>query len=147
MYGQGNFLFDHSKSEFWQTSLLINAEFDEDMHISFVPICKKDNVVRYADEKEAQEIMQGFDERSREILIPGKIEEKMKEVCEVFKSWYLYCIFGGNTVFGKNSAEYSVPQLSLNEWMLIWNYLECEPHLELLSTIIKDMAKEKMGDK
>lgn len=146
VYGQGNFIFCSSDSEFWQTSLLINAEFDETMHISFVPICKKDNTIRYADEKEAKEIMQGFEERSREILIPGKTEEKLKEVCEVFKRWYLYCIFGGNTVFGKNSAEYTVPQLTLNEVMLIRNYLECEPHLELLSTIIKDMAKEKMGD-
>ena len=53
VYGQGNFLFDHSKSEFWQTSLLINAEFEEDMHISFVPICKNDYVVRYAPDKDA----------------------------------------------------------------------------------------------
>lgn len=147
VYGQGNFLFDSSKSEFWQTSLLVNAEFDDSMHISYVPICKHDNVIRYAEEAEAKEIMQGFEERSREILIPGKLEEKLKEACEVFKKWYLYCMFGGNTVFGKNSAEYSVPQLTLNELMHIWNYLQCEPHLELVSSIIKDMAKEKMGDR
>lgn len=147
VYGQGNFIFCSGKSEFWQTSLLIRADFDENVNISFIPVCKKDNVIRYADEKEAKEIMDGFRERSKEILIPGKIEERMKDVCEVFKKWYLYCIFGGNTAFGKNSVEYKIPKLTINEWMLIWNYLECEPHLEVLSSIIKDMAKEKMGDK
>ena len=38
VYGQGNFLFDRTESEFWQTSLIVKATFKENMSVDFVPI-------------------------------------------------------------------------------------------------------------
>lgn len=38
IYGQGNFIFDHSESEFWQTSLLVKIVIDDGPHISYIPI-------------------------------------------------------------------------------------------------------------
>lgn len=51
VYGQGNFLFDNSNSEFWKTGLLVVLDFDKTMKqtsVSYVPIIKRDNVVRKA---------------------------------------------------------------------------------------------------
>jgi poly-gamma-glutamate capsule biosynthesis protein CapA/YwtB (metallophosphatase superfamily) len=41
IYGQGNFIFDKQNNEFWNTSLLIKAEFGDKMSIDFVPICRQ----------------------------------------------------------------------------------------------------------
>lgn len=45
VYGQGNFLFDDSDSEFWQTSLLLSVT---DSGVSYLPLVKRKNTVRLA---------------------------------------------------------------------------------------------------
>ncbi len=53
MYGQGNFLFDKADNEFWQTSVLISVDIDND-GIQYIPILKDDNGVKLADAIEAK---------------------------------------------------------------------------------------------
>lgn len=53
MYGQGNFIFDNSDSEYWQTSLLIDLTIDSDLKtkIDYIPIEKNNNKICLASEK------------------------------------------------------------------------------------------------
>lgn len=83
VYGQGNFLFDHSESEFWQTSLLIEVDIGEKTEISYHPICKNGNGVISADSEKAS-IMEEFNKRGMEIGQQGFIEEKYKEFSASF---------------------------------------------------------------
>ena len=43
VYGQGNFLFDDSESEFWQTSLLV--QIDDGFEISYIPLKKMEKAL------------------------------------------------------------------------------------------------------
>ena len=142
VYGQGNFLFDHSKREEWQTSLLVKAEFGEKMQVDFIPIRKQENCVRLAEGIDAEEILEAFKTRSEEIKEDGFIYEKYKEFCFSEKKWYLYAMAGGSANLGVNSVEFE-PKYS--EWGLLcmMNYCICEPHHELLTTLVTELAKEK----
>lgn len=44
IYGQGNFIFDDSQSEYWKTSLLINIEIKDEFKIQYIPIVKKETL-------------------------------------------------------------------------------------------------------
>ena len=81
VYGQGNFLFDHSKNEFWKTSLLVKATFGEKLTVDFVPIRKNGIGIALPDKNEREEILNAFNERSRNILVPGFIEKEYDNFC------------------------------------------------------------------
>lgn len=66
VYGQGNFLFDHSESEFWKTGMLI--EIDDNFQIAYIPVVKDGNSVRLADKVQAENILDDFNSRSKQIL-------------------------------------------------------------------------------
>lgn len=146
IYGQGNFIFDHSDREEWQTSILVEAEFLDKIKLNYIPICKRENKVRLAEKSEAKEIMEGFFNRSEEIKKCGVIEEKYKECCMVFKQWYLYCMAGGQARTGGTSAEFDT-EYPLGSLLAMINYFTCEPHLETLKTIATELAREKLEDR
>ncbi len=142
VYGQGNFLFDHSESEFWQTSLLVRAEFNEKVKVSFVPLRKCGNTVRMADGAEAKNILSGFAERSREILQPGRVAQRYREFCMANKDRYLYAMAGGEVNLGVSLADFK-PNYDKDSLLMMVNYLTCEPHHELLTTVVTELAAEK----
>jgi len=142
VYGQGNFLFDHSNSEYWQTSLLIKLEFGDKVKISYIPIKKHDNMSRLADEKVSEEIMKGFYDRSDEILKPGKIESNFRNLCERDEQWYLYAISGGESNLGVSCEDFE-PNYTKEGLLIMLNYLVCEPHREFLTDIVNKMLSEK----
>ncbi len=144
-YGQGNFLFDHSDREEWQTSLLVSVEITDKIKADYIPIVKKGNKVRKADDTEAKAIMDGFYKRSEEITIPGMVEEKYKECAMVFKNWYMYSMAGQDKT-GGNSAEFDT-EYSVGALLAMINYFTCEPHLENLTTVAYELLREKIGDK
>ncbi|MFQ8599379.1 MAG: CapA family protein [Oscillospiraceae bacterium] len=60
VYGQGNFLFDHSEREFWQTSLLILVDTQQKQQVRYVPLRKQGRTVRLAEQQDAAEILEQF---------------------------------------------------------------------------------------
>ncbi|WP_242978133.1 CapA family protein [Garciella nitratireducens] len=75
VYGQGNFIFDRSNSEFWQTSLIIKVNIDKGIHVDYIPIIKEENGVRLAEGEKGRKILEAFHKRSKDILIKGFIEK------------------------------------------------------------------------
>ncbi len=142
VYGQGNFLFDHSESEFWQTSLLVKAFFGDELNVSFVPLCKRGNAVRMAVGAEAENILSGFAERSREILQPGRIAKQYREFCMANKDGYLYTMAGREDNLGVSREDFK-PNYDKDSLLAMINYLTCEPHHELLTTVVTELAAEK----
>lgn len=142
VYGQGNFLFDHSVSEFWQTSLLINITFDSsDIIIDYIPLIKCANTVRVADEKQKSEILDAFNERSKQILQPAFIENEYNKFAQTMIDNYLNTFLGGSLIFKVCNK-----LLKNKLWRLLYskkallkihNYVECEPHRELMLSALK----------
>ncbi len=140
VYGQGNFLFDLSNSEFWNTSLLITL--DEDFRISYVPLKKCNNVVRLASGEDAEKILSDFEKRSEEIKQEGFIKKQYKAYAESMLEQYLFAFSGIRRsfiykVFDKLSGHRMTPWLlrkkySKKKRLLLKNFVECEAHREML---------------
>ena len=54
VYGQGNFLFDDSENECWQTSLLVELSVEDDVMLTYHPLKKHGNTVRLAQGEQQQ---------------------------------------------------------------------------------------------
>ena len=145
VYGQGNFLFDDSESEFWQTSLLV--QIDDGFEISYIPLKKNGNGVRQADKAESEIILKEFRQRSGEIKDNVVLREKYAQFAESYLGSY-ELVFSGlgknllfrviNKLFGHRFAKRFVNRWYRKETLLaIQNYVDCEAHNELLSAGLK----------
>lgn len=136
VYGQGNFLFDDSDDEFWQTGLLV--ELDEKFKVSYIPIVKDGNKVRFASERKQQEILNGFYKRSKEIKQPEFINKKYGAFAEQMEREYLLRFSGafGRNIFVKvlnklTSYRFMRKFYSVDSQLAIENAIDCEAHREL----------------
>lgn len=149
VYGQGNFLFDHSKSEYWQTSLLI--QLDEQMNITYLPLEKKENTVRLASGQLAQEILRDFFERSNEIKIPGAIDKRYSDFARDMLNSYLLKISGKkslafriiNKLSGQRHLKWYLRKYDTKSMLMLRNSIECEAHNELFLCALKQGYDEK----
>lgn len=150
VYGQGNFLFDDSESEFWQTSLLI--QIDNDCQISYIPLIKKGKSVRLASENDSNKILESFFGRSEEIKTDGQIENKYNEFSQKMIDGYLLKLSGTGKSFVFRVLNKLTKQ-KYGKWILknkikkqqllqIQNILECEAHRELLKVGIINKVKK-----
>ena len=146
VYGQGNFLFDHSKSEYWQTSLLIRL--DHDFNVSYIPIRKNGKSILLAKGEDADEILRGFAERSEEIKSEGVIEEKYLAFAESMLHTYLFTFSGIKRGFVLKAIN-KLTNFRLIRWIIrkrytkqkklaVQNFVECEAHRELLLYALKN---------
>lgn len=145
VYGQGNFLFDHSKSEYWQTSLLL--QLDDDFNVSYIPLKKQENTVRLADGDEAKKIMDGFWERSEEIKDSGAVAARYSELSDRMLEYYIFSIGSVNSksfffralnkLTGRRFSKWVLKRKFGNKRLLeMKNHIECEAHRELLLSAI-----------
>ena len=146
VYGQGNFLFDRSSSEFWQTSLLV--ALDEDFQVSYIPLAKQGAAVHLAKEKQGQEILRDFQHRSEEIREAGFIRQKYEKFAHNMLSNYLFSLSGIRLSFflralNKLSGHRLIPWLIKKRYpreqlFAIRNFIECEAHREVLLSGLKE---------
>lgn len=145
IYGQGNFLFDHSESEFWQTSLLIELSVEDGVMLTYHPLKKQGNTVRLAQGEEAEEILSAFYNRSTEIQEEGILERKFRAFSEEMFWSYLGTFHGNRTkklwfrIINKLSAHryarwYLNRQYDKQALLKIQNYVMCEAHREVFCT-------------
>lgn len=140
VYGQGNFLFDGSESEFWQTSLLVRI--GDDFGISYIPLKKNGNGVRLAGIQESKEIMAAFQRRSIECLDSDIMKAKFEEVVHQSICAYLLDLCGMDRtlflrVINKLSNNrfydwYIKKRYTLQKRKNVINHTECETHNEIL---------------
>lgn len=159
VYGQGNFLFDGSKSEYWTTSLLIEIELSKQEQVltnqvTYIPLVKKENTVRLAKDEKKKAIMEDFWSRSSEIKDPDKVAELYLDFAKSMQWIYLNAC-GGNRarrfmyrVLNKLSKHkfytwYNHLFYKRRERIILRNYFECEAHRELfLTSLYADCKKQ-----
>jgi poly-gamma-glutamate synthesis protein (capsule biosynthesis protein) len=137
VYGQGNFIFDHSDSEYWKTSLLIKIEINDKLNVEYIPFVKRGNVIRIADAKQEKEILGEFKKRSEEILKEGFISEQYTKFAENNIENYLRTFSGFGKWMSRIDRHLFKGKLLIkmnNEKKLLamQNFIECEAHRELV---------------
>ncbi len=152
VYGQGNFIFDrNNKGEYWDTSLLI--KLNDDFSIEYIPLVKVDGGVRLAEGENAQEIINNFDKRSKEITIDGFIEKKYSEFANKMIEGYLFSFCGMkrsfmfrviNKLTGYRYAKWLIKKkYSRKQLLALKNFIECEAHRELILKGLEKNISEK----
>ena len=140
VYGQGNFLFDHSESEYWQTSLLI--QINDDFKITYLPIVKYKEGVRLADADKADDIIKQFNVRSEEIKQEGFIDNKYGDFAQDKIEEYLAAVLAINDGFAYRAIN-KLTNHKFKKWiisrkynqkkrLILQNFIECEAHRELM---------------
>ena len=146
VYGQGNFLFDHSKSEFWQTSILIQLDL-KDYTICYIPILKNGKGVKLADSDVAQNIISDMRIRSKQILKQNFIEEEYAGYAKImFNGYFLRDSMLMRAlplrILNKLSGNYisrCLVRHRIKRYRLTYiNQYECEAHRELILKALSD---------
>ena len=146
VYGQGNFLFDHSESEFWQTSVLVSVDTNT-KKIEYIPLRKNGKGVRLAVEDDATKILTEMMQRSEEIKKEDFIEKQYRAFALQIRELYLKTGDPIATSFAfrvvnkllrhKLMPWYLDRKLKKNRRFLI-NFVECEAHREAYMNGIKE---------
>ena len=144
VYGQGNFLFNKMNNEYWNTGLLI--ELQDTDNISYIPFIRKEQGVRLAEGKEADEILACFEKRSKEIEDPSIVEKKYEAFAHESIPGYVLFFLGINNniiyrfvnrLSGQRLRRYISNRVLKKRGDGIRNYIECEAHKELFLKGIK----------
>ena len=138
VYGQGNFLFDRSESEFWRTGLLLRLRISGgSLGVEYLPLVKDGAAVRLAVGEEAGEILGGFRLRSEEIALPGFVEERYAEFARESLLGYLMRFavptFGTKVLRKLSGGRWPASRYNEAARLVIQNVLDCEAHRELAS--------------
>ncbi len=145
VYGQGNFLFDFSETECWQTSLLIKLDL-ETGEVGYIPIVKNGNGVLKADGTEAENILKAFFDRSEQIKADGFIAESYSQYAEKDIVRYLLAtsfICNSlpfrvlNRLLKNRLRRYIIGRIKKKHKYELINQYECEVHNETVLTYLK----------
>ena len=149
VYGQGNFLFDYSNSEFWQTSVLIQVDLP-DFTVEYIPIQKNQNTVQLATGEDAQQIIASMQSRTRQIRQADFVEKAYAEFAKTMIGDYMrrdntalksLFIRGLNKLTGHRISQKMV-QDRLNRYAMLYiNQYSCEAHRELILKGLESSVK------
>lgn len=158
VYGQGNFLFDHSESEYWQTSLLIEVDIEKkegeiESTIHYYALQKDREKVRLAEDADAEKILTDFSRRSMEIKSKELMEKRYREFASSMLPMYLGAFMGKtpkkllyrvlNKITGYRYGKWRMKgKYRKGDKLAIRNFIECEAHRELLLMGISDLEKD-----
>ena len=150
VYGQGNFLFDHSESVFWKTGMLI--EIDDNFRITYIPVVKDGNSVRLADKVQAGKILDDFNSRSKQIFEDGFVQKQYSEFAQQMLDNYYSIALGKirqkflfkvvNKLFKSSLVRYCYDEKTN---IALLNSIECEAHRELFVKGLKTSVYKKEG--
>ena len=143
IYGQGNFLFDASERDCWQTGLLLSVEIGSTSKLTYLPIRKNAGAVGLAEPEDAAEILKAFRCRSEQLNRDGFVKAEYSSFADEML-WHYLAAFSGKTL--RRPVFRMVNRLSgyrFAKWYLqrkyppavrlsLINIVECEAHRELL---------------
>jgi len=137
VYGQGNFIFDYSESDYWKTSLFVRVRFCDQIEVQYIPFFKNSRNVHLAKGDMMQEILTGFERRSKEIITPGFIEQEYRRLAERVCPEYLnafLCRGRFLSALDKKIFRGFISKRIVRGKRLLMakNIINCETHRELL---------------
>lgn len=142
IYGQGNFMFDLSDNINWQTGLLVTVE-TENRNIEFIPFVNKGKIIKMAESKEKEKILNEFLLRSDNITNIDFIRQEQEKEALKSGSYYMRIFTGSNLflrILGKILKNHLWDRLYTKEnKRSLVNIIRCETHREMILTYLEKM--------
>ena len=135
LYGQGNFLFNKKRDDFWKTALVVQIDTEKGFNVQYLPVIQTEVGTRLADQEEAGRILRELEERSERIKDPEFVQSKYAEFSDSLILSYLYAFAGWNPYLAELDRKLFHGRLiqkhySKKKLTTILNYLMCEAHVE-----------------
>lgn len=143
VYGQGNFIFSMADNVYWNTGLLLDITIESKGKYccNYIPIIKRGNGISFDRDNST---IQGFLERSKQILQPGFIQDQYKRFAQTMSREYFYRISGRIAKFLpfrilNKLTNYKLFSIiySSDYHAIVENCFECEAHRELFVCYLK----------
>ena len=152
IYGQGNFVFPYRNNEHFKTGLIIELEFydSKQRKTTLIPIVHHEqDVVRIADEKEAEKILADFEKCSKELsdITAESLYNAMVDECgldflyKLFNKGKLYVRLDSSRLF-KNKMLKRYIKKNQKYILYLFNYFNCETHVEYIKAILAKQIKQ-----
>ncbi len=147
VYGQGNFIFDHSNHPMWQTGLLIKVLLGENKDIEFIPIRKKQECVDLAVGADGETILKEFYTRSSRVNDSEFIAREWEKFCLDMAPGYLHGFHGSGRIFRGIDQKILKGKLlkkiyTKRRLCSLRDYTVCDAHLDVIKTFLEKMYKE-----
>ena len=144
LYGQGNFLFNKKRDEFWRTALVTRIDTDKGFSVQYLPVVQTEAGTRLANPEEAERILREMEERSKRIMDPEFVQRQYAEFSDSLVLSYLYVFAGWNPYMAALDRKLFHGWLirrhyPKNKLVAILNYLTCEAHVEAAAEGIKNL--------
>lgn len=144
LYGQGNFIFDCTDDEYWNTSLIVEIDINNNgINMNYIPIERYNNLIRIS---ENEEILKDFEKRSNEIKDEEFLEKKYNDFAMKKLNEYLHISTGVrlynrilNRLFNR---QFFIKKYVLRDLLAILNIIECEAHRELFIRGLKERINQ-----
>lgn len=143
IYGQGNFLFDRLEIDEWQTSVLVEVDFEK-RKVNLIPIKRVKNKVCIAEDVEAKNIISLLEKRSEECKEEQVIISKWQEFARKQKNILLLrgvlgikspVLLALNKITHGKLTDFLLNEKHRN---LLLNYLRCESISERILYLLED---------
>jgi len=146
VYGQGNFLFDRRDNEFWNSGILVKAEFGDEMSVDFIPFIKNGNGVTMLALTDSEALLTEFKERSENITKTGFVESEYEKYCSSNGLFYLGAFAGLGRITSKIdrmlNGIITRRIYSLRKLNMIQNFIECESNREVVLKYLNLLRKK-----
>ncbi len=157
IYGCGNFLFaSEDDKDLLLNSLIVHLEIDDNkqLKIDYLPIRRYQKGCLLANKKDKEKILSSFNERS----LISKDDDKLLSLYNTYSLKRIYSYLESVSGIGKKNIIYRIinklsghrltkiyvkHRYHKEQLLSLLNVLECEAHLEVLTTGIKELLKEK----
>ena len=143
LYGQGNFIFDSGKDEFWKSGLLVELDLKEKSYsVNYIPIEKANGLFKMSEDNS---ILEKFYERSKEIEDNDFIEKKYEEFCnklfdEYIRKFEYHNIY--DKTYHKIFRKYPKRDYPQSFYLNLLNTVRCESHREVIIRGLELRSKE-----
>ncbi|MFW6009571.1 MAG: CapA family protein [archaeon] len=135
IYGQGNFIFNKKKNEFWKTGLLVKIVIKNNIKIRYIPYKTTNTGIKIF--KKKGKVLSDFYNRSKKITDTNFVKERYKDYAKTNVELYLRSISGLGKWFSRIDRiifnGYLINKLYNKKKLLkLLNVIECEAHRELI---------------
>ena len=146
LYGQGNFIFDCTDDEYWNTALILELNIDnKGITIKYIPIERYNNVIKISKNKD---ILKSFENRNEEIKDESLLEEKYINFSMKKLNEYLHICTGVrlyNRILNRFfKRKFFIKKYKLKDCLAILNIIECEAHRELFIKGLKERIRKEL---
>ncbi|MBR0135089.1 MAG: CapA family protein [Clostridia bacterium] len=152
VYGQGDFIFDHSDGRDYEGLLIVLDITKQSMNADFIPYYRKDIGVAAAEGAHKERILEAFGAASERIKDQKTVEKLYSACAEENFAHYFKCMTGrGNGLLHRalNKLFKGLPDRLLlkrranEKTMLAWkNFFEDEAHRELILRAVSDRLEK-----